>query len=120
MAKGNPNPSPETRFKPGQSGNPTGKSSKQLKAENEAAAIAADLMLKGLSCLQELVEDAANTEAVVEMLMNRDSRGMMKDAQDRAHGTAKQAIDHRHDTSEPMQELMAHVIAKGGRIGGND
>lgn len=113
----NPNPSPETRWKAGQSGNPSGKSSKQLKAENKAAAIAADLMLKGLSCLQELVEGAKTTEEVVEMLIDKDSRGMMKEAQDRAHGTAKQAIDHRHDASEPMMELMAHVTAKGGRIG---
>lgn len=84
----NPNPSPATRFKPGQSGNPSGKSTEQLKAENAASLIAANLTLAALSSLQEKLEAE---EIRAHELITADVMRFIKEAQDRAHGTPKQS-----------------------------
>lgn len=86
----NPNPSPETRFKPGQSGNPSGKSSEVQLAEQEAAKISAQLRLKALSCLQ----DKLNSMEITALdLINPATLKLFKDSEDRAHGTPAQAVD---------------------------
>lgn len=91
----NPNPSPSTRFKPGQSGNPSGRSSEELMKLNEAARIAADLKLKALSCLQEYVNgEDINAAQILGALMSADALRLFKEVEDRAHGTPKQAVDH--------------------------
>lgn len=91
----NPNPSPSTRFKPGQSGNPSGRSSEELKNMNEAARIASELTLKALSSLQDRMNKGETiTDDDLLILLSADTRGMIKEAQDRAHGTPKQAVDH--------------------------
>lgn len=91
----NPNPSPATRFKKGQSGNPSGRSSEELKNMNEAARIASELTLKALSSLQEKVNKGDElSDDDIALLISADTRGLIKEAQDRAHGTPKQAIDH--------------------------
>lgn len=122
MAKGNPNPSPETRFKPGQSGNPSGRSSEELKAHVEAAKIAAKLKLEALSCLQELVTNETDGEKltkedIISMLMNGDALRMFKEVEDRAYGTATQSINNTHDVSDPIKELMGYVESNGKRVG---
>lgn len=90
----NPNPSPETRFKKGQSGNPSGRSSKELKAHSKAAKIAAKLKLKALSSLQEKIDGGEMSEDdVIEALFNGDTLRMMKEVEDRAHGTPKQSVE---------------------------
>jgi hypothetical protein len=90
----NPNPSPATRFKPGQSGNPSGRSSAELKNLNEAARIAAELKLKALSSLQEFVQSVKNAEDIVAALTSADVVRLFKEAEDRAHGTPKQSVEH--------------------------
>ena len=90
----NPNPSPETRFKPGQSGNPSGKSSEVQKAEQEAAAISAKLRLAALSCLQEKVDAGQISDETLDLLINPATLKLFKDSEDRAHGTPAQSIDH--------------------------
>lgn len=82
----NPNPSPETRFQPGQSGNPGGKTSEHREAEIKAAEIAAQLRLAMLSRMQELL--AEGSDAVE--LMTGDALRLFKDSEDRAHGAPKQ------------------------------
>jgi hypothetical protein len=84
----NPNPSPKNRFKPGQSGNPSGRSSAELEAQTKAAAIAAKLKLKALSSLQDKVEGLSGDE-VIDLLMSPDALRMFKEVEDRAHGTPK-------------------------------
>ena len=90
MAKGNPNPSHETRFKPGVSGNPSGRSSEELIAMNEAAKIAANLRLAALSCLQVKVDAG---EDLLEYL-DANILSLFKQSEDRAHGTPKQSVDN--------------------------
>lgn len=93
----NPNPSPETRFKPGQSGNPSGRSTEEQLAHKEAARIAAELKLKALSCLQESIEPEEGEEIdlnqVLAKLMNADALRMFKEVEDRAYGTPKQTSE---------------------------
>ena len=115
---GNPNPSPATRFKAGVSGNPSGKSSEQLIAENKAARIAADLRLKALSCLQEIVSDEAMTpEEIHKALTCNENLKLFKDSEDRAHGTPKATseinadLTHRDGTDYSDSDLES-IIAK--------
>ena len=101
----NPNPSPATRFKKGQSGNPSGRSSEELKNLNEAAKIASALTLKALSSLQEKVDRGGKlTDDDLALLLCADTRGMIKEAQDRAHGTPSQDINHRSDDGSMSQK----------------
>lgn len=84
---------------------------------NEAARISAELTLKALSCLQESISGEEDKEKILELLMNKDSRGMMKEAQDRAHGTPRQTVDSNHGLSDPLADLLSAVASSGKRIG---
>lgn len=88
MAKGNPNPSPATRFT--SSGNPAGKTKEQRQAESRAAEIAAQLRLAALIRLQEKVESG---ELDATATISSDVLRLFKDSEDRAHGTPKQSVD---------------------------
>lgn len=88
--KGNPNPSPATRFKKGQSANPGGKSSKMIKCEKKAAQIAATIRLKILSSMMEKLEDSESAEKTDAIeLLSSDALRLFKDSEDRAYGTPK-------------------------------
>ena len=86
----NKNPPHETRFKPGVSGNPSGRSSGELIAMNEAARISANLRLAALSCLQGKVDAGEDLlEYIDANILN-----LFKQSEDRAHGTAQQHVDN--------------------------
>ena len=85
----NPNPSPETRFQPGQSGNPGGKSAEHKRMEMEAAEISAKLRLAALSSMQEKLN--AGMDALE--LISGDALRLFKDSEDRAHGTPKASTE---------------------------
>lgn len=91
--RGNPNPSSSTRFKKGKSGNPSGRSRSEQIAHNKAAAIAAKLKLKAISCLQEKIEGEISRDEIIDLLMNGDVLRMFKEVEDRAHGTPAQTTD---------------------------
>ena len=97
MPKGNPNPTPATRFKKGQSGNPSGRSKEEQAANVEAAKIAANLRLKALSCLQDKVGGDQMSAMDLELILNPATLKLIKDSEDRAHGTPSQDINHRSD-----------------------
>ncbi|MGL4811893.1 MAG: hypothetical protein ACRCXM_08955 [Beijerinckiaceae bacterium] len=99
MPKGNPNPSPHTRFKPGVSGNPSGKSTEVQVLEGQAALIALKLRHWSLSSLQEKMD--AGTLTIHEVL-NSDALRLFKDSEDRAHGTPKQAVEHTGESGGPI------------------
>lgn len=86
----NPNPSPATRFKPGQSPNPGGKTSEQRKLEIESARIAAEIRNRLLSTIKEKL-DLDGTNALE--FLNSDALRLFKDSEDRAHGTPRQSVD---------------------------
>jgi hypothetical protein len=114
MAKGNPNPSPATRFKKGQSGNPSGKSAVQAEMERKASRIAAGITLTGLSYVQEKLETG---ELSVMDILNADILRFIQEAQNRAHGTPKQSLDVEspQGTMSPKdvdQAAVASLISK--------
>ena len=84
----NPNPSPATRFGPGNKANPSGKSSELQRLEREAAEMAARLRHKMLSGLTEKAEWGENAAD----LLTSDVLRLLKDSEDRAHGTPRQSV----------------------------
>lgn len=110
MAKGNPNPSPETRWKKGQSGNPGGKAPGQRAAEIEAARIAANLRLKTLSTLQDKMDKRKHiTDDDLMLLLNPGTLKLFKDSEDRAHGTPTQDVNHRSDDGSMTPQAPSDV-----------
>jgi hypothetical protein len=89
---GNPNPSPATRFSPGNPGG--GKTSEQKRLEYEAAEMAARARHKLLSVITEklkLMPDGAGAD--ISDILSSETLRLFKDSEDRAHGTPKQAVD---------------------------
>lgn len=82
----NPNPSPETRFQAGNNANPGGKTKEHKRLELEAAEMAARLRHAMLSAMTEKL---AGGEATADELLTGDALRLMKDSEDRAHGTPK-------------------------------
>jgi hypothetical protein len=107
MPKGNPNPSPETRFKPGDVSNPRGKTSETLRAEARAAEISAKLREAALIRLMEKIEAGEMDAAEV---ITSDNLRLFKDSEDRAHGTPKQAITHGGDEENPIRHVIERRI----------
>lgn len=98
---GNPNPSPETRFQPGNPGG--GKTSEQKRLEYEAAEMSAKARHKLLSVITEKL-DALTSDEVSDLtkIMSADMLRLFKDSEDRAHGTAKQSVEHAGDGGGPL------------------
>lgn len=106
MAKGNPNPSPATRF---QKGNPGGgKTSEQKRLEYEAAEFATRIRHKILSVMAENLSDDAK---IMEML-TPDALRLMKDSEDRAHGTPKQSVDVDANVSGSIVTTVRLIAAR--------
>lgn len=109
----NPNPSPATRFKKGQSGNPSGRSREELENLHKSAKIASEVTLKALSSLQERINESEKiTLDDLVLLFSADVRGMIKEAQDRAHGSPKQAVDHTTGGDKLGPSVIERVIVK--------
>lgn len=107
----NPNPSPSTRFKKGQSGNPSGRSSKELKAINQAAKKAAILREKALSSLQEKIDAGADPLELIDANMLK----LFKDSEDRAHGTPQASTTIKGDENNPIAitEVERRLVKPG-------
>ena len=103
----NPNPSPETRFKPGQSGNPSGKSTEVQLLEQQAALAAVKLRHWALSSLQEKMEAGTLT---IEEVVTGDTLRLFKDSEDRAHGTPKAVTEVGGIGGGPMQLSITRTI----------
>ena len=99
---GNPNPSPETRFKPGNPGG--GKTAEQKRLEYEAAEISARIRHKVLSVIAENMEAGL---APIEGMTAADILRLMKDSEDRAHGTPKQTLHGAGDEGEHLHKVSA-------------
>ncbi len=111
----NPDPSPSTRFKKGQSGNPSGRSSAELKAVNEAATISANLRLKALTCLQERIAKGEVSDEDLALLINPGTLKLFKDSEDRAHGTPKQSVDVESPNGTMTPQIQTYRLPENGR-----
>ncbi len=84
----NPNPSPDTRFKPGQVANPTGKTAEQAARDMKTADLASQFRLKVLSKVMEKIEAGADPIEV----LSKDVRGVLEYSENRAHGTPTSTV----------------------------
>ena len=85
----NPNPSPENQFKPGQSGNPGGKTREHRQAEIEAAELAAKVQLDLVKALANTLTNLAGDKDKLDYL-NKEVNTLIKNAQDRGFGAPVQ------------------------------
>ena len=97
-AMANPNPSPDTRFQPGKSGNPTGKSAETALRDHATADLASRFRHALLSSVQEKLEAGADPFSLV----TADVIRVLKDSEDRAHGTPKQSVEHGGEGGGPI------------------
>lgn len=106
----NPNPSPETRFGGKRGNTPVhGKTSKQKRAEMQAAEDAAILRARLLSVIKENTE---GDDAALLGMLSGDLLRLFKDSEDRAHGTPRQSIDHSsEDGTMSPKETSAAVLS---------
>jgi hypothetical protein len=107
--KGNPNPSPATRFKPGQIANPRGKTSEQRQMEIRNAWIATEIQAQMLAAVAATLEhDKASALSRIEPSTLK----LIKDAQDRGLGTPKASVDLMNsDGSLKPEPVAAKVLA---------
>ena len=119
---GNPNPSPETRFQPGQSGNPGGMS-KELRAlinENAAKAtrIRAALLDKLIAQIDELAKvdpsQLPNVTGLEDFNLTGELLKLVKDSEDRGLGSPTQTI-----AGDPEAPLFPTKVTLAGPDGGN-
>lgn len=102
----NPNPSPETRFQPGNNANPGGKTPELKALEAEAGLMAAKIRHAALSAMTEKLAKMAEAEDAsaddVLKLITSDNLRLFKDSEDRAHGTPKQSVEHGGEGGGPL------------------
>ncbi len=112
----NPNPSPETRFKPGDewAGNGKGKTTAQRKAEVSAAEKATLIRERALS---EMLEKIERGEMTALDAITSDNLRLFKDSEDRAHGTPKQSVEHGGDPENPVRHVIERRIVRPGDKG---
>lgn len=113
MPKGNPNPSPSTRFKPGNPGNPAGKTSAQRKLEIENAEIATRIRNKLLLGMAERIEGLEGQELVAEL--RNELLKLIKDSEDRGLGAPKQDVEVNATVSTMTKEQRDAAVAAATR-----
>ena len=79
-------------WKKGESGNAGGKTSAQRKAEVEASELAAIVSLKMVKAVHKAVKNEDDVDAVLNNIRG-DVLTLLRNVQDRAHGSPKQTVD---------------------------
>ncbi len=105
----NPNPSPSTRFGAENGNKPNGgKTSAQRQAEYAAAEKAALIGDRLVSCIMEKLESGQDALEFIDQATLK----LLKDVQDRAHGTPKQAVDHTSSDGSMTPPATVELVAK--------
>ena len=91
--KGNPNPSPATRFGAGQNANPAGKTSEQKRMEYANAEAAMRIRARALQAVEAKLNECS-TEEAIEMLVEAAMLKLLKDSEDRGLGAPVQQVDN--------------------------
>lgn len=111
-------PPEHSQWKPGQSGNPGGKSSAHRKAEIRAAELAAKVQLDLIEALSNTL-DAAEGDAVKLEAIKSDVLKLLKDAQDRGFGTPKSSLDLSSDDGTMSPPTRVELVAVPAKSGGD-
>lgn len=101
--RGNPNPSPATRFGAGNNANPAGKTSAQKKAEMKAGELAAQIQMRMLEALNDAI--ASDPDKALSAIAS-DPLRLIKDAMDREFGTATQKVEASGPDGGPLQVVI--------------
>jgi len=111
----NPNPSPETRI--GQPRGPQpGKTSEHRQAEIRAAELAAKVQLELVEALHNVLVKADGDEVKISAI-KADVLKLIKDAQDRAFGVPKAAIDLSSEDGTMAPPQIVRIEAVAGQNG---
>ena len=116
MPKGNPNPSPATRFGAGSKGNPIGKTSEQRAAEIKNAWIATELRTRALEAAKAAL---ANVEANGNILDHVDLLKLIKDSEERGLGAPKANLDLTNSDGSLRSRQEDEVLAALSRVHGD-
>jgi hypothetical protein len=107
-----PPPPKENRFKPGQSGNPGGKTREQRQAEIAAAELAAKLQYRMLEAMAGLFNEHPEKEKIVEHI-KADPLRLIMDAMDRGFGKPGQNIDLSSTDGSMTPQVVERIIVQG-------
>lgn len=105
-----PPPPEHTRWKPGFSPNPGGKTSEHRKAEVQAAELAAKARLTLVQAFANLVENKATEEEKL-ALMDSDALKLLKESEDRGFGTPKASVDLSSEDGSMSAPSRIEIIA---------
>lgn len=105
----NKNPSPETRFKPGKSGNPGGLNSETHRLIRDSAEKAARLQNLLIEGVLAKVEDASPEER--EAILRADVNKIISDALDRHLGKPTQTVDNTSSDGSAAPSVIKIVAA---------
>ena len=97
-------PPKHTQFKPGQTGNPGGKTSEQKRLELENAERAIRIRSKGLVALETLLEGMSEAE-ITGILLDAQALKLLKDSEDRGLGAPVQSMDVKMNLGSALDEL---------------
>lgn len=98
-------PNPATQFKPGQSGNPGGKTREHRQAEIRAAELAAKVQLDLVEALASAIDKASSDQERVDQI-RADVLKLLKDSQDRGFGAPTQPTE----ISNPDGSLVPQTV----------
>lgn len=105
-------PNHPTKFKPGQSGNPGGKSAAHRKAEVDAAEAAAQSRLAAVQAFANLMNGCATDEDKA-ALVSSDVLRLWKESEDRGFGSPQQHIDNT--SSDGTHSMPTQIVVKAAR-----
>jgi len=104
---GNKKPPVEHQIKPGEARNPGGKTSEQKLMEMANAQAATRIQARLLQALEGQMLEDDTKKTIVDNFIKAEVLKLVKDAQDRGLGTAKQSVDHTSTdgTMTPTREM---------------
>jgi Tfp pilus assembly protein PilX len=107
--KGNPNPSPATRFGVGNRANPNGKTSEQKRLELANAEAAMRIRERILRAAEAKLNECS-TDEVLDQFVDAAMLKLLKDSEDRGLGAPVQAVTNPDGSLRP-QDTSAAVLA---------
>mgnify|MGYP001143097620 CR=1 FL=1 len=118
-------PPKEHQFKPGDVGNPGGKTSEQRKLEIANAERATRIRGRFLEALEGLMLEHPEKETLIEERLTSEVLRLLKESEDRGLGTAVQSINHEspQGTMTPQgipDDVRSALDAIAGKISGGD
>lgn len=111
VSSGNPNPSPATRFGAGEKANPQGKTSEQKKNEMRASELASKMTVDMMEAFVKIAGNA-DEDGEIAGLLSADLVNLIKEANNRAHGTPKASVDLTSEDGSMSAPNVIQIVGK--------